>query len=76
MSRSFCTNSGSRDSLNCRTRCGCNPWVRQIRCTELTLIPTALGIIGRRPIRRFAWRIAERQRDGAIAYARRQRRDA
>src|SRR6516165_8882411 len=45
MSRSLVTNWRSRDSLNRRTRCGCSPWVCQIRCTELTLIPTCLAII-------------------------------
>src|SRR5271163_947377 len=45
MSRSLGTNSGSRDSLNWRTRCGCKPCVRQMRCTELTLIPAAFAII-------------------------------
>src|SRR6266436_829048 len=46
MSRSLATNWRSRDSLNWRTRCGWSPWVCQIRCTELTLIPTCLAIIG------------------------------
>src|SRR5271155_3222297 len=45
MSRSLSTNWRSRDSLNWRTRCGWRPWVGQIRCTELTLIPTCLAII-------------------------------
>jgi len=27
-------------------RCGCRPWLRQIRCTELTLTPVALAIAG------------------------------
>src|SRR6266704_6327221 len=44
MSRSLGTNSGSRDSLNCRTRCGWSPWARQMRCTEDRLIPTALAM--------------------------------
>ena len=44
MSSSLAANCGSRDSLNCRTRCGCNPCARQIRCTEETLMPTALAI--------------------------------
>jgi len=41
MSRNLATNCGSLESLNRRTRCGCRPWARQMRCTELTLIPTA-----------------------------------
>src|SRR6516165_10833276 len=45
MSLSFGTKSGSCDSLNWRIRCGCNPCARQMRCTELTLTPTALAII-------------------------------
>src|SRR5271169_6556232 len=45
MSRSLVANWRSRDSLNWRTRCGWSPWVCQIRCTELTLIPTCLAII-------------------------------
>src|SRR6516164_5739197 len=45
MSRSFSTNCRSRDNLNWRTRCGCSPWARQIRCTELALMPIALAII-------------------------------
>src|SRR5437762_11041759 len=40
MSRSLGMNSGSRDSLNCRTRCGWSPCERQMRCTEETLIRT------------------------------------
>src|SRR5215471_11926251 len=44
MSSSLAANCGSRDNLNCRTRCGCNPCARQIRCTEETLMPTALAI--------------------------------
>jgi hypothetical protein len=39
------TNSGSFDSLNRRTRCGCRPCTCQIRCTEETLIPAALAIM-------------------------------
>src|SRR3954470_10267049 len=38
-------NFGSVESLNCWTRCGCRPCARQIRCTELALIPTAFAII-------------------------------
>ena len=44
MSRSLGTNSGSFDSLNRRTRCGCRPCACQIRCTEETLMPTVLAI--------------------------------
>ena len=33
------------DSLNWRTRCGCRPWARQMRCTEETLIPAVLAIM-------------------------------
>jgi hypothetical protein len=32
------------DSLNRCTWCGCRPCARQIRCTELMLLPTALAI--------------------------------
>src|ERR1051326_1254205 len=44
MSRSLGTNSGSFDSLNRRTRCGCSPCACQMRCTEETLMPTVLAI--------------------------------
>ena len=33
------------DSLNCRTRCGWRPWLRQMRWTELTLMPAVFAII-------------------------------
>jgi hypothetical protein len=45
MSLSLGTKSGSRDSLNGRTRCGCRPCARQMRCTEETLMPAAFDII-------------------------------
>src|SRR5262245_12542465 len=32
--------------LNWRTRCGSSPWARQMRCTELTLMPVALAMTG------------------------------
>jgi hypothetical protein len=35
---------GSLESLNWRTRCGCRPCERQMRCTELTLTPVSLAI--------------------------------
>src|ERR1700756_2861368 len=38
-------NSGSFESLNCRTRCGRSPCARQMRCAELTETPAALAII-------------------------------
>lgn len=38
MPRTLAANCGSLDSLNCRIRCGCRPWRRQIRCTELMLM--------------------------------------
>src|SRR5437016_11075361 len=44
MSRSLGMNSGSRDSLNCRTRCGGSPCERQMRCTQETLIRTTPAI--------------------------------
>src|SRR6266576_4010813 len=44
MSRNLATNCGSLDSLNRRIRWGCRPWARQMRWTELTLIPTALAM--------------------------------
>src|SRR5215212_11284240 len=40
MSRSLATNAGSLDSLKVRTRCGRSLCARQIRSTELGLIPT------------------------------------
>ena len=33
------------ESLNCRTRCGCNPWRRRMRWTELMLMPAVFAII-------------------------------
>ena len=45
MSLSLAANCGSLDSLNWRTRCGCRPWRRQMRCTELTLMPVAVAIM-------------------------------
>jgi hypothetical protein len=62
MSRSFSTNCRSRDNLNWRIRCGCSPWARQIRCTELTLIPMALAIIAAVQWVTSPWRIAQRLR--------------
>ena len=44
MSRSLLVKAGSLDSLNRCTRCGCRPCARQIRCTELMLMPTTLAI--------------------------------
>src|SRR6266540_3869119 len=44
MSRNLATNCGSLDSLYRRIRWGCRPWARQMRWTELTLIPTALAM--------------------------------
>src|SRR3954469_10675008 len=44
MSRSLAANAGSLDSLKVRTRCGRSLWARQIRCTELMLIPTAAAM--------------------------------
>jgi hypothetical protein len=41
---SLAAKCGSLDSLNCRSRCGCSPWARQMRCTELTLMPTCAAI--------------------------------
>jgi hypothetical protein len=38
-------NSGSRDSLTGRTRCGSRRCARQMRCTEEMLMPTAFAII-------------------------------
>jgi len=46
MSRSFGTNSGSFESLKRRRRCGAKPCARQMRWTEETLTPTALGLSG------------------------------
>src|SRR4051794_38829084 len=44
MSRSLAANAGSLDSLKVRARCGRGLWARQIRCTELMLIPTAAAM--------------------------------
>src|SRR4051812_26784566 len=44
MSRSLAANAGALDSLKVRTRCGRSLWARQIRCTELMLIPTAAAM--------------------------------
>ena len=44
MSRSLAAKWGSLDSLNCRSRCGCRPCPRQMRCTELMLMPVVLAI--------------------------------
>ena len=44
MSRSLLTNSGSFESLNCRTQCGWNPWNRQMSWIEDTLTPTDFAI--------------------------------
>src|SRR6202041_1190457 len=43
-SRNLSTKRGSLDSLNWRIRCGCRPWARQMRWTELTLSPAAFAI--------------------------------
>ena len=43
---------GSLDSLNWRIRCGCRPWARQMRWTELTLSPAALRHRGSGPVGR------------------------
>src|SRR4051794_886317 len=44
MSRSLATNCGALDSLKVRTRCGRSLCARQIRSTELGLIPTAAAM--------------------------------
>src|ERR1700749_3128733 len=44
-SRSLSTNRGSVESLNCFTRCGCRPCARQMRWTELALMPTTFAIM-------------------------------
>ena len=44
MSRSLAANSGSLESLNRLTRCGCKPCPAQIRCTERRLIPATSAI--------------------------------
>ena len=44
MSRSLATKSGSLESLKVLTRCGRSLWARQIRCTELMLIPVAAAM--------------------------------
>ena len=54
ISRTFSTNSGSRDSLKVSTRCGCNPNARQMRLTALWLIPH------RRAIKRVLQCVASR----------------
>src|SRR6266542_6883347 len=52
MSRNLATNCGSLDSLYRRIRWGCRAWARQMRWTELTLIPTALAMAA--PVQWFA----------------------
>jgi hypothetical protein len=42
LSRSLAAKAGSVESLNCRTRCGCRPCPRQIRCTDEMLIAATL----------------------------------
>ena len=44
MSCSLLANCRSLDSLNCRTRCGRRPCRRQMRCTELALMPFSWAI--------------------------------
>src|SRR4029453_12707164 len=44
MPRSLATNAGSLESLKVRTRCGRSLCARQIRSTELGLIPTAAAM--------------------------------
>lgn len=46
MSRSLAASCGSLDNLNRRVQCGCKPCLRQMRCTELTLMPCSLAIAG------------------------------
>ena len=41
MSRTLSAKRGSFESLNCCIRCGCRPWLRQMRCTELMLLALA-----------------------------------
>src|SRR3954447_13512081 len=45
MSRTFSTNIGSLESLNCSTRCGCSPNARQIFDTAVWLSPVAAAIL-------------------------------
>ena len=42
--RAICRRSADRGQLNWRIRCGCRPWARQMRWTELTLSPAAFAI--------------------------------
>ena len=44
MSVSLPAKPGSRERLKVRSRCGCNLWARQMRCTEPTEMPMALAI--------------------------------
>ena len=44
MSVSWAAKSGSRDRLNVRTRCGCNLCAAQMRCTDVSEMPTARAI--------------------------------
>ena len=53
MSVSLAAKPGSRERLKVRSRCGCNLWARQMRCTEPTEIPVALAIA--RPVQWVAW---------------------
>ena len=74
--RILATNCGSLDSLNGRTRCGCRPWARQMRWTELTLIPTALAMAGARPMGGVRWRSSQGQGQNALGHRGRQGWDA
>jgi hypothetical protein len=64
LSLSLAANYGPLDSLNRRVRCGCRPCLRQMRCTELTLMPWSLANGGGRPVRRLSRRINLGRGDG------------
>ena len=53
MSVSSAANAGSRDRLNVRTRCGWSLCAVQMRCTEVSEMPTARAIA--RPVQCVAW---------------------
>src|SRR3954454_22579406 len=73
MSRSLATNAGSLESLKVLTRCGRSLWARQIRCTELMLIPTAAAMAA--AVQWVTWR-GGGQGDDAVDRGLRQGRDA
>ena len=62
----FVDKRGSLDSLNWRIRCGCRPWARQMRWTELTHSPATCAIEAQVQWGRLTRRVAKRQGDHAL----------